>query len=55
MSFYDWEGARVPVRRIYNRAIVDEILTKQIQLPFRFDEPLNVEVGGAPQLVFCNQ
>ena len=47
---YDREG---PIRRIYNRAIVDELERKNIQLPFRFDdEDLDVEWAGHPNWFF---
>jgi hypothetical protein len=48
------DGERlVRVDRIYNRAIVDEILAKKIELPFRYDEPLAVEWAGHPNWYFA--
>lgn len=41
-----------PIHRIYNRAIVDEIERKGIQLPFRFTDDLDVEWAGHPQWFF---
>ncbi|HEY0784250.1 MAG TPA: hypothetical protein VGD62_00165, partial [Acidobacteriaceae bacterium] len=51
--FYQREGERVPVHRIYNRAIVDEIMAREIRLPFRYDEPLAVEWAGHPNWYFA--
>ena len=42
----------VPVRRIYNRAIVDELQRKQAQLPFDFRDDLDVEWAGHPNWFF---
>lgn len=42
----------VPIRRIYNRAIVDEIERKQVQLPFDYRDPLDVEWAGHPNWYF---
>ncbi len=46
------EGRRVPIRRIYNRAIVDELVRKKVQLPFRFTDELDVEWAGHPNWFF---
>ena len=51
--FYRWNGELVPVRRIYNRAIVDEILASQVKLPFSYEEPLDVEWAGHPNWYFA--
>jgi len=51
--YYREGGELVRVERIYNRAIVDEILAKQIELPFRYDEPLAVEWAGHPNWYFA--
>ncbi len=46
-------GARlVPIRRIYNRAIVDELVRKQISLQFDYREPFDVEWAGHPNWYF---
>jgi len=50
--FYEKEGHRVPIRRIYNRAIVDELIRKKIKLNFKFDEYLDVEWAGHPNWFF---
>jgi len=52
-KLYRRDGERlVPVHRIYNRAIVDEILRRDIQLPFDYREPLDVEWAGHPNWYF---
>lgn len=45
-------GRWVPIERIYNRAIADEIERKRIQLPFDLCEPLDVEWAGHPNWYF---
>jgi hypothetical protein len=56
--FYKPEGERrknralVPIERIYNRAIVDELLRKDIKLPFDYREELAVEWAGHPNWYF---
>ena len=50
--FYEKEGKRFLIRRIYNRAIVDELVRKNLKLGFRFDEELNVEWSGHPNWYF---
>src|SRR5579872_54255 len=50
--FYEQDGHRVPIRRIYNRAIVDELVRKKLKLNFRFDEELDVEWAGHPNWYF---
>ena len=42
----------VPVYRIYNRAIVDELERKHINLPFDFRDKLDVEWAGHPNWFF---
>lgn len=47
------QGKRlIPIRRIYNRAIADEMVKKQIRLQFDFREPFNVEWAGHPNWYF---
>jgi hypothetical protein len=50
--FYEEAGKQVPIERIYNRAIVDELERKGIDLPFDFRDDLDVEWGRPSQLVF---
>jgi len=47
------DGERlVPVHRIYNRAIVDELIRRNVELPFDYREPLDVEWAGHPNWYF---
>ncbi|HTZ58347.1 MAG TPA: hypothetical protein VMB49_09640 [Acidobacteriaceae bacterium] len=46
--FYEKDGRAIPVHRIYNRCIVDELERKNIELPFDLTEPLDVEWAGHP-------
>jgi hypothetical protein len=56
--FYKPKGERrenralVPIERIYNRAIVDELVRKKIKLPFDYREELDVEWAGHPNWYF---
>ena len=50
--FYEENGKRIPIERIYNRTIVDELERKHIQLPFDFRDDLNVEWAGHPNWYF---
>jgi hypothetical protein len=50
--FYEKDGRRLPIRRIYNRAIVDELLRKSPKLNFRLDDDLDVEWAGHPNWYF---
>ena len=45
-------GALTPIRRIYNRAIVDEIVRRRIELPFDYRDELDVEWAGHPNWYF---
>ncbi|MFT4111543.1 hypothetical protein [Silvibacterium sp.] len=45
-------GQLVPIRRIYNRAIVDELIQKQIHLGFDYRESFDVEWAGHPNWYF---
>jgi hypothetical protein len=49
---YRKDGKRILIRRIYNRAIVDELVRKKLKLNFRFDEKLDVEWAGHPNWYF---
>jgi len=52
-KLYRHDGDRlVPVHRIYNRVIVDELIRRQIRLPFDYREPLDVEWAGHPNWYF---
>ena len=50
--FYQRDGREIPIHRIYNRAIVDELERKNIQLPFDYRDPLDVEWAGHPNWYF---
>lgn len=49
-----WEdaGKQLPIRRIYNRAIVDELERKGAKLSFDFRDDLEVEWAGHPNWYF---
>jgi hypothetical protein len=46
--FYTRDGREIPIHRIYNRAIVDEMERKNIKLPFDYRDDLDVEWAGHP-------
>jgi hypothetical protein len=50
--FYEHSGRRVPIARIYNRAIVDELVRKKPALGFKFTDDLDVEWAGHPNWYF---
>jgi hypothetical protein len=50
--YYERNGGRVPIRRIYNRAIVDELQRKRVQLGFDWRDDLAVEWAGHPNWYF---
>jgi hypothetical protein len=51
--YYRNDGGRlVPVERIYNRAIADEMLAKHIELPFRLTDDWDVTWAGHPNWYF---
>jgi hypothetical protein len=50
--FYEEGGKQVPIERIYNRTIVDELERKGIKLPFDFRDELDVEWAGHPNWYF---
>jgi hypothetical protein len=50
--FYEKSGKLVPIHRIYNRAIVDELIRKAPKLNFRMDDDLDVEWAGHPNWYF---
>jgi hypothetical protein len=49
---YESHGRKIPIRRIYNRAIVDELERKNLNLQFRFTDDLDVEWAGHPNWFF---
>jgi hypothetical protein len=50
--FYRNGGHDVPIERIYNRAIVDELERKGVVLPFDYRDDLDVEWAGHPNWYF---
>jgi len=50
--FYEDGGKQIPIERIYNRTIVDELERKNIKLPFDFRDELDVEWAGHPNWYF---
>src|SRR5271154_99057 len=50
--FYEDVGKHVPIQRIYNRTIVDELERKNVTLPFDFRDDLDVEWAGHPNWYF---
>jgi hypothetical protein len=50
--YYERNGGRVPIRRIYNRAIVDELQRKNVILGFDWREDYDVEWAGHPNWYF---
>ncbi|MGD0509261.1 MAG: hypothetical protein ABSA27_15775, partial [Terriglobales bacterium] len=50
--FYEEGGRRIPIKRIYNRTIVDELERKGVALPFDFRDDLDVEWAGHPNWYF---
>lgn len=50
--YYERDGKRVPIRRIYNRAIVDELERKDVKLGFDWRDDLDVEWAGHPNWYF---
>jgi len=50
--WYDWDGKKTRILRIYNRVIFDELEGKNIPLPFSFTEPLDLSWAGHPNWYF---
>jgi hypothetical protein len=50
--FYLRDGQLTPIRRIYNRVIPDELVRKQVSLPFDYRDELDVEWAGHPAWYF---
>jgi hypothetical protein len=50
--YYEQSGKRVPIRRIYNRAIVDELERINVKLNFDWRDDLDVELAGHPNWYF---
>ncbi len=50
--WYDRDGKKTRILRIYNRVIFDELVRKKIALPFDFRESLDVSWAGHPNWYF---
>ena len=50
--WYDRDGKKTRILRIYNRVIFDELAHKKLALPFDFREPLAVSWAGHPNWYF---
>ena len=50
--WYDRDGKRTRILRIYNRMIVDELVAKGTELPFRLTDELDVQWAGHPNWFF---
>jgi len=46
------DGRTIPVRRFYHRVVIDELEKSGVELPFRFDEDLDVEWIPHPEWWF---
>jgi hypothetical protein len=49
---YEKDGKQIEIRRIYNRAIVEELVQKNIQSEFRLTDDVDVEWAGHPNWFF---
>ena len=49
---YQRDGRLVPIRRIYNRTIIDELVRRKITPPFDYRDDLDVEWAGHPNWYF---
>jgi hypothetical protein len=50
--FYERDGKRTQIRRVYNRVIPDELERKHVALPFDYADELEVEWAGHPAWFF---
>src|ERR1700693_1023345 len=49
---YERDGKHIPIRRIYNRTIVDELERKKVKLNFDWRDDLDAEWAGHPNWYF---
>ena len=49
---YHRDGRLVPIKRIYNRTIIDELVRRKVTPPFDYREDLDVEWAGHPNWYF---
>ena len=52
LHYRDREGRLVAIHRIYNRAIADELMAREIRLPFDLTQAWDVEWAGHPNWYF---
>lgn len=52
LHYRDSAGRQVPIHRIYNRAIADELIARRIRLPFDLTYSWDVEWAGHPNWYF---
>jgi hypothetical protein len=52
LHYRSQSGRLIPIHRIYNRAIVDELIARNIQLPFDLTREWEVEWAGHPNWYF---
>jgi hypothetical protein len=52
LHFRNANGRLVPIHRIYNRAIADELIGRGVRLPFDLTHPWDVEWAGHPNWYF---
>ncbi len=52
LTYRDEQGRRVEIRRIYNRAIADEMMAKRLRLDFDLEAEWDVEWSGHPNWYF---
>jgi hypothetical protein len=52
LHYRSQRGSLVPIHRIYNRAIADELIARNIQLPFDLTREWDVEWAGHPNWYF---
>lgn len=52
VSYRDDRGREIPVTRIFNRTIVDELQKKNVTLPFNWSDELDVTWAGHPNWFF---
>ena len=52
LHYRNRSGNLIPIHRIYNRAIADELIARNIHLPFDLTRPWDVEWAGHPNWYF---
>jgi len=52
LHYHDARGRLIPIDRIYNRAIADELMARDVKLPFDLTQGWDVEWAGHPNWYF---